>query len=312
MVTIREYSSEIHGKWNEFVKESRNGTFIHFREYMEYHKDRFPDMSLIAYHGNRIIAVLPANISDGTLYSHQGLTYGGWLTNRKDVDIITMLEIFEQMINLLKEKGTNRIIYKTIPHIYHSYPAEEDIYALFRQKAELIVSNVSATIPLNAPLRFNENSRRSVKSALSGNVTVEESEELDIFWNILTENLNARYNTAPIHTIEEIKYLKNLFPDNIKLFTAGLNGNILGGVLIYDTGIVAHAQYIAASHQGKDNKVLPLIFQYLIQERYSSRKYFDFGISNENGGQYLNEGLSMQKTGMGGRAIVYNTYQITI
>lgn len=312
MITIKEYSSEIHDNWNEFVKDSRNGTFIHLREYMEYHKDRFSDMSLVAYSGNKIVAVLPANVAEHTLYSHQGLTYGGWLINRKDVEAVMMLEIFDRMASCLKEKGINRIIYKTIPHIYHSYPSEEDIYALFRHNAILTVSNISTTLPLNNPIKFNESSRRSVRLASAAGITAGESEELEEFWDILTQNLNARYNAAPVHTIDEIKYLKTLFPDNIKLFTAGRQGKILGGVLVYDTGIVVHAQYTSASPEGKKNRVLPLVFHHLINERFRDRKYFDFGTSNENEGQYLNEGLSMQKTCMGGRGIVYNTYQILI
>lgn len=312
MITIKEYSSEMHNEWNEFVKNSRNGTFIHFREYMEYHKDRFSDMSLVAYKGTKIVAVMPANMADGILYSHQGLTYGGWLTNRKDIDAVIMLEIFDRMITDLKEKGINRIIYKAIPHIYHSYPSEEDIYALFRNNATLIVSNISTTLQLDNPIKFNESSRRSARLASASGITAGESDEFEKFWDILTENLNSRYNASPVHTIDEIKYLKNLFPANIKLFTATRNGIILGGVLIYDTGIVVHAQYTSASPEGKKERVLPLIFQHIIYERFSDRKYFDFGTSNENGGQYLNEGLTMQKTCMGGRGIVYNTYQILI
>ena len=38
----------------------------------------------------------------------------------------------------------------------------------------------------------------------------------------------------------------------------------------------------------------------------------DFGISTEQGGLYLNEGLSSQKFRMGGRGIVYNTYEIKL
>lgn len=312
MITIHEYSPEIRDKWNRFVKESRNGTFLHLREYMEYHKDRFTDMSLIASSGNKVIAILPANIKGNVLYSHEGLTYGGWLTNCKHADVVTMIEIFDSMVNYLKVKGINKIIYKPVPHIYHKYPAEEDIYVLFRLKADLIVSNVSAVLPLNDPLKFNENSRRAVKFALSNSIEVSESYDLDTFWNILTDNLNSRYNTPPVHSVDEIKYLKTLFPDNIKLFTAHKRLKMLGGVLIYDTGSVAHAQYIAASPEGKEEKVLPLVFRHLIHDIYPHYKYFDFGTSNENGGTYLNKGLSMQKTGMGGRAIVYNTYQILI
>ena len=82
---------------------------------------------------------------------------------------------------------------------------------------------------------------------------------------------------------------------------------------MYLSAPVAHCQYIGASPRGKDSKALTLLFDYLIQE--STRlgfRYFDFGISNEDHGRYLNEGLVQQKSRLGGRGIVYNTFEITL
>ena len=33
-------------RWNEFVLLSRNATFLHLRDYMDYHADRFADCRL--------------------------------------------------------------------------------------------------------------------------------------------------------------------------------------------------------------------------------------------------------------------------
>ena len=46
---------------------------------MDYHKDRFEDFSLLIYKGERLYALLPANINDDVVYSHQGLTYGSFV-----------------------------------------------------------------------------------------------------------------------------------------------------------------------------------------------------------------------------------------
>ena len=51
---------------------------------------------------------------------------------------------------------------------------------------------------------------------------------------------------------------------------------------------------------------------YLINECYSSKEYFDFGISTENEGLFLNEGLTSQKQEFGGRGIVYDFYEIRV
>ena len=60
---------------------SKNGTFLFDRQYMDYHADRFADHSLMFYRDEALCALLPANELDATLYSHQGLTYGGLVTD---------------------------------------------------------------------------------------------------------------------------------------------------------------------------------------------------------------------------------------
>lgn len=310
MITLKVYSPSQHSEWNHFVYGAKNATFIHLREYMDYHNTRFDDCSLIAYYGGKMIGVLPANRVGDHLYSHQGLSYGGWLVHPTHFDVSTMLRIFEAMREFLPTIGVHTLIYKPSPHIYHSYPSEEDIYAIFKYDGKLLTSTVSASIQLSNPIRFNENARRAVKSAQNDGVTVEETTDFASYWEILSQLLNTKYKVNPVHTLAEMELLHSLFPINIRLFVAKLDDRMLGGVLIYNTGLVAHAQYIAASEEGKEKKVLPLVFNHLINKEFNKCKYFDFGTSNEQNGRYLNEGLSMQKTGMGGRGIVYNSYEI--
>ena len=44
---------------------------------MEYHSDRFKDYSLLFYRDGQLVGLLPANIRNDTLFSHEGLTFGG-------------------------------------------------------------------------------------------------------------------------------------------------------------------------------------------------------------------------------------------
>lgn len=310
MIEIRLYTPQLQDSWNKFVAECKNATFLHNRGYMDYHSNRFTDCSLVAYSKEQIIAVLPANRVDSTLYSHQGLTFGGWLIRSKHFNIINMLELFDEMKSFLPSIGIKELIYKAVPHIYHSYPAEEDIYAIFRNNGVLTECNISTTIEQLKPLQFNSNYNRSVSLALKNEITTSESSDYESYWKMLTERLNSRYKANPVHTLDEIKLLHNRFPENIRLFTAKKDNENLAGVVIYDTGIVAHAQYIASTDLGRKIGALPLLFKYLIEDVFKKRKYFDFGISNENHGVFLNEGLVMQKCHMGGRATVHNIYKL--
>jgi len=74
-----------------------------------------------------------------------------------------------------------------------------------------------------------------------------------------------------------------------------------------------HVQYIAAAEQGRDNGALDLLFQELIQHySHTGHRYFDFGISTEEQGRKLNEGLNFQKEGFGSRTICYDTYSVDL
>ena len=46
---IRRYTPEKADEWNRFVAQSKNGTFLFDRRYMDYHADRFQDHSLMFY-----------------------------------------------------------------------------------------------------------------------------------------------------------------------------------------------------------------------------------------------------------------------
>ena len=108
--------------WNSFIKNSKNGIFMFERDFMEYHKDRFVDNSLLFYDEDKLVALFPASIKDGVLASHGGLTYGGFITGN-DMKQHHMNDCFNALREYANENRIKEIIYKHIPHIYHKQPA---------------------------------------------------------------------------------------------------------------------------------------------------------------------------------------------
>lgn len=306
---IRRYRREDKELWNSFVSKARNATFLFDRNYMDYHADRFDDNSFMFYHKGKLKAVLPANVSGDTLYSHQGLTYGGLLLDKK-ATVEDVLECFDSLNSWLRENGISKVVYKALPWIYQQYPSEEDLYALtWKCKAQLISRDISSSIVIDNKLKFAESRKSGIRKALSLNIEVGESNDVDGFWHVLEDNLGNRYNAKPVHTSSEMKLLMSRFPNNIKLYVAKMNGEIVGGTLIYVTPQVVHTQYISASVEGKKHGALDLLFDYIINKVYANCRYFDFGKSTEQGGAYLNEPLIFQKEGFGGRGVCYDWYQ---
>ena len=306
---IRRYRREDKELWNSFVSKARNATFLFDRNYMDYHADRFDDNSFMFYHKGKLKAVLPANVAGDTLYSHQGLTYGGLLLDKK-ATVEDVLECFDSLNSWVCENGISKVVYKALPWIYQQYPSEEDLYALtWKCKAQLISRDISSSIVIDNKLKFAESRKSGIRKALSLNIEVGESNDVDGFWHVLEDNLGNRYNAKPVHTASEMKLLMSRFPNNIKLYVAKMNGEIVGGTLIYVTPQVVHTQYISASVEGKKHGALDLLFDYIINKVYANCRYFDFGKSTEQGGAYLNEPLIFQKEGFGGRGVCYDWYQ---
>ena len=310
-ITVRRYSGNDTDAWNGFVRTSRNGTFLHNRGYMDYHADRFADHSLMFYAGKELIAIMPAHVKENSLCSHNGLTYGGLLLS-DNTTTETVLAIFAALKEYLLNNGiATRIIYRPVPHIYHSYPCEEDIYALFRNGALLTECKASSVIELNNPIPFK--GRRKLTVAMKSRLHIKEQEDYTAFWEILGDRLKSRYGTSPVHTHEEIELLHERFPDNIRLFTVNDNdGNILGGTVLYVTDRVVHMQYSGTTEEGRRTSALDHLYEYLIKDLFAGKRFFDFGISVEDRGRYLNSGLIAYKERLGGRTVTYNTYVIDL
>lgn len=311
--SIIRYTSDIRALWDRLVRSSANGTFLLTRDYMDYHSDRFSDCSLVGLKDGHPFVLLPANLtSDGVLHSHQGLTYGGWIVPCRHFDGNDMLEVFNLTADYCRQAGIRAIDYKPIPWIYTRQPAQDDLYALFRQKACLTECNLSCTIDLAFDPGFNKLQTRHLRKAIGAGAITGPTEDTDSFWAMLISCLEERHEAVPVHTVEEMKLLQKRFPDNIRLFVSTLHGEMHAGVCIYDTGLAVHCQYIATTETGRRLGLLTLLMDYLIHDVYSHRRYFDLGTSNEHAGLILNHGLLRQKSSLGGGGVVYQRWLINL
>lgn len=312
MVIIKKYTGEQKTLWDKFVENSKNGTFMFMRDYMDYHANRFVDHSIMIYDKEKIIALLPANLVGNILYSHQGLTYGGLITD-SSMKAALMLECFDSLIEFLNKEEIATLIYKRVPHIYEKYHSEEDLYALFRKDAKLVQRNISSCIYLDEKIAFNTLRKRMVKKGIKANLSVVKESTTKNIYPILEENLRTKHNNKPVHNEDEINLLISRFPENIKIFvTKDRNQKTLAGVIVYETHHTVHIQYICSIEEGRNMGALDVIFHELINNSYKDKAHFDFGISTENKGQILNDGLISQKEMFGGRGVCYDTYEIKI
>jgi len=332
-MTIIPYSVYRRETWDAFVEMSKNGTFLLKRGFMDYHSDRFFDCSLFIYAGispddefkekslttKDLVAVFPANWDKDsrTVYSHQGLTYGG-LVVLPDVTQKEVMDMMQAILQYYRDMmQADHFIYKPIPYIYSSIPSGEDLYALFRAKAQLSRRLVSTCVSMRNPMKMMTLRIRQAKKAVEHGFYIDrmaegDTETLREYWTLLEEVLEKHHNARPTHSLQEMAMLMSNFPRNIRLYIVRHERRIVAGVVIFECRRVAHVQYIASGDEGRAYGALDLLFRHLINERYKQFDYLDLGTSNENGGRILNEGLIFQKEGFGGRAVCYDTYEISM
>lgn len=310
MFDFIRYTPDRADEWDAFVRASKNATLLHRRGYMDYHRDRFRDCSLLCYRDDALYALLPANAEGDVLCSHGGLTYGGLLTGPA-ATTAAVQQLFRELGHWMRGEGFRRVVYKPVPHIFHRLPAEEDLYALFSVcHARLTGRNVSSTIDLADIPRWHRDRRYGSNKARRSGITAGESDDWPAFWQVLADNLRLKYGSRPVHTLQEMLLLHERFPDSIRLFTADCDGQVLGGTVLYVTPTVVHTQYISASQQGKRMHAIDALFDHLLHEcTWGTARYFDFGTSNEQLGRILVEPLIYQKEGFGGRAVCYDRYE---
>lgn len=313
MFEIIRYTADKAAEWNQFVAQSKNGTFLFNRSYMDYHSDRFDDYSLMVYHKGQLFALLPANRRGDTLYSHQGLTYGGLLMNRHCTTALVR-DLFSQLNAFLRERHFSRVVYKPVPWIYASLPSEEDLYALCNVcHASIVSRDVASVLMLNHRLSYSTLRRRCIKKAAKAQIEVRESADWQVFWFLLEQRLMQHHDARPVHTLSEIQLLHNRFPDAVRLFAAYHEGHMVGGTVLYFTPQTVKTQYIAADDEGLSVGALDGLFDHLITQ-FAEEGYifFDFGTSNMPGSDDLHDSLIFQKEGFGGRAVCYDTYEWTL
>jgi hypothetical protein len=309
--SVERYSPQRKELWDFFVGRATNATFLFHRDYMDYHRDRFQDHSLMVFRAGELVAVLPANLaSDGALVSHDGLTYGGLATS-PELTLAKAASCFHLALCHLHSLGISSLRYKRMPSFYNTRADGDIAYCLFMLKAELYRRDCSLAVPLANRLPLQKRRKRQAIKAQRVGLRVIEESQFQSFWDeVLAPRLMTRYGVKPVHTLAEITLLAAHFPEQIRQFSVYDRERIIAGITVYETPSVAHAQYIAATDAGRQFGALDLLVTWLLDERYKNKRFFDFGGSNEQGGGGLNHGLLAWKEGFGARVFAHDFYEL--
>jgi hypothetical protein len=307
---IRRYTIDDFEIWNNFVSSAKNATFLFHRDFMEYHSDRFQDFSLLVFEEDKLVSILPANRVDKTIFSHQGLTYGGFVFDDK-IKLGEVIAITKDVLAFLHSLDITAFQVKLIPSIYTAYFSEEIEYVMFLANAKLIRRDCLSVIDLTKTFALAKTRKESIRRGEKNNLVIKEELKFDLFWNeILIPNLAKKHNSKPVHAIEEISKLQQKFPKSIRHFNVYKNDKIVAGTTVFVTDKVAHPQYISGNEQKNKLGSLDFLYSYLISDVFKDTNFFDFGPSHEENGRKINEGILFWKESFGSKTTVQDYYEV--
>jgi len=282
---IIEYTPEWKVRWDKFVLESNNGTMFHLQKFFDYHKPgKFNFNHLIFVDKGNIVAVLPGSLIKETMFeSPIGASYGSIVT--KDIKFSEAMDIVQTLIDYGKSKGWKEILLTSAPRVYERYPNENLDFAMlwlgFKYDLHYISSAIKLFPKRDIISRFQQTVRRNIRKTLKdSDIRVEINDRYDEFYPILVDN-KARHGVKPTHSYEDLLKLKELLPDNLKLFM----------VYYKDKPIAGSSLFIC-------NEIVTLCFYNMLLYEYEHLKpihrvmYEVVKWSTENGYQYVDIGVS--------------------
>jgi hypothetical protein len=312
MIDVVPYRPALKEDWESLLKDSKNGTFLMSRNFMEYHSDRFSDYSLMIYENGTCSALFPANrAADNTISSHDGLTYGGLVLNKDAFSVQTFL-YFSALLEYCHNHGIQKVKVNVSPNYYQSVSSQEFDFACIAAGAEIIKADLTIAADLRSGTPAIQGRRmRGKRKAEKAGVRISEVPDFEEFWrDVLIPNLRENHGVSPVHTLEEIRYLGKLNSPHIRQFNADLNGEVIAGCTIFETDTTAHAQYISANSTGKKFSALDLLFISLMKDVFREKLYFSFGRVNGETWKEINHGLMSWKEGYGARGFLQKQYLV--
>ncbi|HDQ45870.1 MAG TPA: GNAT family N-acetyltransferase [bacterium] len=320
MVEIVPYADEHRDAWDRFVLRSNNGTLFHLQRFLDYHAPgKFRFNHLMFLEKDEIAAVLPGRLKDGIFESPIGASYGSIVT--AGIPFARAMELVSCLLDYARINRFREIVLTAPPLIYEKHPDQNLEYAMLWQGFDYRTHYISSAIRLDRDSetipRFQKTVRYYVRKSLKDpDIRVEINADYKGFYPILLHNL-SKHNVRPTHSLEELLRLKDLLPENLKLFMVYHKDRPIGGSLMFfcneQVGLCFYnMMYYEDAHHHPIHRVLYEVVEYATQQGY---RYVDIGVSQDTAAlnpMTPNESLIAYKETFDARAIMRNTLAIQL
>lgn len=310
--TVRLYQETDFDLWNAFVSKAKNATFLFHRSFMEYHKDRFSDYSLIIENENKFVAVLPANAVANQVFSHQGLTYGGLVYNEK-LDVENVRLVFDAVLDFLRQQRITAFTYKPILPFYTKKSSDEVTYFLFKNNAKVSHKNLNLVVDFTKNWSVSKSKMKHFRRVSELFMEIRQDQDFAVFWNkVLIPRLAEKHQSKPVHSLEEIQKLAAQFPENIVQYNVYFEHEIVAGMTLFNFENGVKSQYGTTTVLGEKMRALDFLTISLIEKFKNKVAFFDMGTINDGSDLGYNLGLLKQKEEYGCSVYTQDFYNLLL
>ncbi len=309
--------------FDAFITASRNGTIFHTRRFLAYHPaGKFQDASLLFFDGEKLVAVLPAAAKEENgkkmLVSHPGASYGG-LVLGEDISVTETGELMDSLIAYARaQKYAGISFLRLTPASLQKSYSEDPLYWAFQQGFRMTRCEMDGAIDFSGMKEdqvlalLSGKCRNMVRQAERAKIEVRLSNDFDSFWPILESVLALRHGAKPTHTLAEIQKLHSLLPDGFRCLGAYREGKMVGGIVL----VTIHQQALYTLYMGQEytaqqhHPIHLLLVEAMRLAIREKRRVLHLGVSTEDGGTKVNEGLFFFKESFGCRPVRRESFEI--
>lgn len=304
-MTLAAYAPQDAAAWDRLVAHAPGGTVMQSRRFLDYHGDRFRDLSLVLRKGEGLTAVFPLAahpVQADLAVSHPGTSFGGIITQSRDP--AEARRILRLAAGRLIDQGFARLSYRMAPSAVLRLPDDgllPDLLRLGRVTQLDLCSVLQLHQAGKDRLYWQTEIRRAERKGLAAD-PVETPAEWSELHSLLSTRLREKYGKRLVHSVAELIDLHaRLGPQSRAQLIRDDHGQALAGQWFTDYGTgTLHNQYNGATDAGLALGAASYgIALTLERARAEGFRTFSFGRSTSDDGWTENRALLRFKAGFG-------------
>jgi len=309
-------------EWNEFVRNQYNLFYDwKFLKYNDvFNKNiNWHHLKIKIKGTNKVFAIVTGCIDDEKkeYFSCKGVSFGGFLWKNK-INLVEYLQLVNAFKKYLTVNGIKKCVMNLPPFFYQLSINEESEYALINSGFSLknvSITNIVELKDFNISKLSSTVAKQVQKQPADVIYEMIEGElkegDLFEFYSVLKKDRELK-GAVPTHTREELIYLKNNLPQQIKFFQSKINGELASICVLFvvNKNIILNF-YLAGNEKYKDvHAVKALMFHTIEWSAKNNYMYYDVGTSDVNG--KLLEGLFKFKKHFSGNGFLRKNFEINL